>query len=225
MPVLRDGFFAANSSAAGGSLTATGVGAGNSVVIGIAWYSATVTITGVTIASNSNPTLRGTTQTGGPDNARIAWYVLDNVTTAGDLLVSYTLSAGVNSKLLVWDLSGTDTAGAVDGTPAGGSGTTANPSVNATTSVANAAIFAILVNNTANPTAGAAYTQENTGTHATWYEAAEYDIDAGAAGTNAVDWTVGASTWVMHTIAIKPAAAPPPPPPSSSYYLGSDLYF
>ena len=204
--VARVGFDAVNSSAAGGALSLT-ASAGDTIIVGIGWYSTTVTITGVTVSSNSDATVRGSTQTGGPSDGRIAWYVLDNVTTGGALTVSYTLSGAVNSKGIAWAVSGANTSSAVDTTQGGTNAGSANPSVSITTANANSAIFAMQINGSGVPDAGSGYTLEDTETHAVWYEAAEYDIDVGAAGSKTVDFVEGSSNWVMHAIAINTAAA------------------
>lgn len=205
MAIVREAFATAKTSGlASGSATIATWAAGETCVALINWYG-TVTLNTVTMAGESNLTILGSPQTGGPNNGRSQWAVLNNVTGTGSKAVTANFSASTDFNVTIWRLSGTDTSGAADGSPAGATGTSTTPSVGITTSVANAAIFAGISSDGSQPSApGSGYTLE-TLANAYWYDGAEYDIDVGAAGSKTVDATITSGLWIINALAIKPA--------------------
>ena len=182
--------------------------AGDTCLINVRWYG-TQTISTLTFTGESNPTVLGSPQTGGPDNARSQWALLSNVTGTGSKTAAVTLSGTpLQVCMAMWRLSGCDTAGAEDARN-GATSTSSTPSVSVTTNTASTAIFAMMSNNNGPATAGGAYTQE-TVVDAHRYDDCEYDIDAGAAGAKTVDFSLGGSgLWVINAIAIKAPSTGP----------------
>jgi hypothetical protein len=209
MAIVRE-LYDNGGSSASGVCTATIAtwAAGDTCVANIRWYG-TQTLTGVTLTGESNPTILGSPQTGGPNDARSQWVILDDVTGTGSKTLTATLSAaGGSHAVTMWRLSGCDTAGAEDARN-GATGTSAAPSVSVTTVTAGAAIFAILSNDNGEATEGGAYTPE-TVDNIFQYDSGEYDIDAGSDGSKTVDFSLGGSgTWVINAIAIKAAGGAP----------------
>jgi hypothetical protein len=205
MAIVREGF--ADGPGSGSTAVFVSVpswAAGNTCLINVRWYG-TVTISSITMDGESNPTLLGSPQTGGPNNARSQWALLSNVTGTGTKEIDVTLSGSPDQAVMcAWRLSGCDTSGAEDARN-GASGTSAAPSVSVTTTQSGSAIFAVVSNDNGEATAGGAYTSE-TLINGFQYDSGEYDIDAGTAGSKTVDFSLGGSgTWVINAIAIKAA--------------------
>jgi hypothetical protein len=142
------------------------------------------------MTGESNLTLLGSPQTGGPDNGRNQWAVLDSVSGTGSKTITANMSGStVTVGIWVWRLSG----GGSHGAPVGTSGTGSTLSVNVTTTAANAALFGGGISDNGAFTAGAPTYTKETGGGYRWYDGVEYDIDAGSVGTYAVDATTSGS--------------------------------
>jgi hypothetical protein len=213
MAIARDDFNDGTSSSASSATATIGTwAAGDTCLVNVRWYSATQTLSSVTLTGESNLSILGSVQTGGPSNARSQWALLSNVTGTGSKTATATLSGNPDQMAVtMWRLSGCDTAGAEDARN-GASGTSAGPTVSVSTSQSGSAIFAILSNDNGEATEGASYTPETIG-NIFQYDSGEYDIDAGAAGSKTVNFTLGGSgTWVINAIAIKAAGGAEPDP-------------
>lgn len=166
----------------------------------------TETISSITVTSESSMTLVGTPSRNPTSNwsAQVAY--LADTTTAGNKTILISLSGGLLRNSYAWhyEVCGSGSGIALDGF-GNTNGSTANPTVNVTTGLANSAIFAVLHNNTATPTAGSGYTGVNTA----WfnYEAAEYKLNAGAANTYAANWTLAAAQWTIAAAGFKAVSA------------------
>lgn len=206
MAIARVDFNEGASSSAPSATAAIGTWAvGDTALVNVRWYG-TPTLSSVTLTGESNLTLLGSPQTGGPDNARSQWALLSNVTSTGAKTAEATLSAAPDQMCVaMWRLSGCDTTNAEDARN-GASGNSSTASVSVTTATAGAAIFAIMSNGAGDGTPGSGYTAE-TIADIFWYDSGEYDIDAGASGAKTVDFSLGGSAiWVINAIAIKPAS-------------------
>lgn len=180
------------------TVTVAGWSAGEQCACLVLWYG-TQTLSSVTMTGESNLTILGSPQTGGPDNGRFQWAVLDSVTGSGSKDIVATLSATPTSiSCFVWRLQ----SGGSHGTPVGATGNSADGSVNLTTTVANAMILAGLTSNGGTSTAGAGYTKETVVVDGYWYDGAEYDEDVGAQGSKTVSMTHASGTWVISAIEI-----------------------
>lgn len=201
MAISRVGFYTSPSSFSTVAATATGVTAGDTLLIGVMWYHSTATISSVTVTSNSAATIRGTKigPASGVNDANLAWYMLDNVTTGGSLTVTVTFSTPVNSNLAVWDLSGA-AATAYDTSASAGETTSANATVSLTAAGNSGALFGISISNGADQTAGSGFTAETTGNQF-YYESAEYQLGAGS-GSKTIAFTNTSSTWIIHAISL-----------------------
>lgn len=208
MAITREGFFTAPSSFSTVAATATGVAAGDTLLIGVMWYDASATVSSVTVTSNSNATIRGSKigPASGVNNANLAWYMLDNVATGGSLTVTVTFSTAVNSNLAVWRLDGAATT-AYDTSASAGETTSANATVSLTAASNSGALFGISISNGADQTAGSGFTAETTGNQF-YYESAEYKLGAGS-GSQTIDFTNTSSTWVIHAISLLNDGAAP----------------
>lgn len=198
--VTRAAHNAGLNSGTSGSVTVnvTGWSAGEQCVVLMLWYG-TQTVTSVTMTGESNLTVLGSPQTGGPDNGRLQWAVLDSVTGSGakDIVANLT---GTPASFTVW-VWRVQNAGS-HGTPVGGSGSGTTMSVNVTTTVANAMILSGGTSNGGTSSAGAGYTKETIQTDGYWYDGSFYDEDVGAQGSKTPDATMASGTWVFSAIEI-----------------------
>jgi hypothetical protein len=217
MSIVREAFIDGTPSAATPATATIGTWAvGDTCLVNVRWYG-TQTLDSVTLTGESNLTLIGA-QTGGPLNSRSQWAVLESVTGTGSKTATANLSASPTNEMCVamWRLSGTDTAALVN-TNNGASGTSAAPTVSLTTTAAGCAIFAVTTNDNGEATVGSGYTDEAIANIA-WYDTAEYDIDAGGAGSKTVDFSLGGSGgWVINAIAIKAAGGAATAPDESDW--------
>lgn len=178
---------------------------GRGCVAMIVWQSATETISSVTVSGESNMTLVGTPSSTSNDwKTQIAY--LGSVTTGASKTVTVNFSAAVASYVFIQELHDGSNGGiALDGFGNAFNNASTNPTVNVTTSAANSAIFAVLSDHTSDPTVGGSYTELN---ETAWYgyEASMYDLDAGAAGTYAANWTAASGSWSIAAAGFKPSA-------------------
>jgi hypothetical protein len=131
---------------------------------------------------------------------------LGTVSSGGSKTITVTFSGAVSSYVFLQELHDGSNGGiALDGSCNASNAASANPTCNVTTGSANSAIFAVLESIDTDPTVGANYTQLN---ETAWYqwEASEYDLDAGAAGTYAADWTAASGRWTIAAAGFKPAS-------------------
>lgn len=185
------------------AVSPTGVTAGQAILVGLQWYGAT-TVTSVTVSSNSNATLVGSAAgpASGVNNARMAWYLLDNVTTGGSLTVQVTYSGNCDNHMNAWVLSGTG-ALSYDTSNSAGETTSANASVSLTAGANSDGLFGMCMSNGAEPTAGSGFTAETTGNQF-YYESVEYKLGAGS-GSQTIDFAHSSSTWLIHALSIADA--------------------
>lgn len=201
-PVVGTGSASPTNLALNGANAPT---AGRSLVVGVVWSLSGITLTSVTLTGESNLT-RLTTQTGsvsGVDySANIAY--LSNITSSGNKTVGCNFSGTPDAvTLFAIELIGGDTSALYDNAEAGAAGTSASPSVNIVTNTANACIVGLIGagNSTTNP--GGNYTRITLTNVENWEEGS-YDLDAGAAGTIAYDWSLGGSAaYVLKCAAFK----------------------
>lgn len=110
----------------------------------------------------------------------------------------------------VLEFSGYATTSVLDGSGTTASGGPSSPSSSITTGQANSLIVAATSTNSGAATAGANYTMESTDTFI-GYQAVEYDLDAGAAGSITVNFTDGgAGGWALAAAAFKVATGGSP---------------
>lgn len=185
-------------------VTINGVSAGNQLVIAARWYHATATISSITISGESNATVHGSpTKNASLNNATGQIASLANVTSGGNKTITCTFSADLSSAggITVMEVSGGDTAAFFD-VEAGSTGNSTNPTTSLTTSNANEMIVAVQSNGSADATAGSGYTLialPNT----FWFDEAEYNLDAGVAGSKTVDFAAGSAQWMVKAAAFK----------------------
>lgn len=204
---VREDFDETTSSSAGNTVSVANTAVGDCLLAIVSWASATNTLDSITVTSESNMTLIGSPQGGGPSSDQVQWAILDDITTSGAKDVVATFSAANQSLMGVWRLSGCNPGSMVDVSNAT-NGTGTNPSVSLTTTVANAAVFGYVTNNGSESATntGAGYTDEPIANYQ-WYATAEYDLDVGATGSKTVDFTNGtSSTYVITAIALDAGA-------------------
>lgn len=179
------------------SVTINTWAAGETCLAAILWYG-TQTISSVTMTGESNLTVLGSPQTGGPDSGRVQWAVLDSTSGTGNKTIEVTMSGTPAAlQLHVWRLSG----GGSHGTPVGASGSSGTLSVSVTTTADAAALFGCGVTNGGTWSAGTGYTKESV-FDGYWYDGAEYDIDVGTAGSKTVNATASSGTWCWSAVEI-----------------------
>lgn len=195
-----------SSSVSSASVTLTGWAAGDSCLVGIHFNVSGTTISSVTLAGESNPTLApASAQTGGPNNGKVQFAYLSNVTGSGSKQLTVNTSASCDISVEVWRLTGADTSGMLD-TTAGASGSSTTPSVSITTANANEAIFAIGTSDGSDPSGVASgYTDETGILNSSWYDFGIYNLDVGTAGSKTPSCTISSGTWCWLAIAVKPA--------------------
>ena len=183
------------------------VDAGDSIVVGALWGHATVTLSSINISGESDATLLTARGPVAPDNTRSILGYLSNVTSGGSKTVTFNMSGTVSGAGLgvAVAFAGGNTSGFFDVEGfANGTGTTA--SVNLTTSLSNALIFALANSNNGDLTAGGGYTAINLSNARHWYIEGQYLAGAGAAGTKTVSMTTGGSgAWTINAAAFKSA--------------------
>jgi hypothetical protein len=169
-------------------------------------------------------TVLGAPQTGTMfQDARCQWAVIDSVTASGNKTATVTLSGTSNAvKIDLWRISGAN----AHGTPVGANGNSTTPSVNVTTTVANAAIFAGGVTDGGSYTAGSGYTKETINADSYNFDGVEYDIDVGAVGSKTVNATATSGQWIWNAIEIyQSAPVITAHPGNQTVYLGQQASF
>lgn len=187
------------------SVVLAGCTAGNSIVVGVRWYEAT-TISSITITNESNATLHGSAQAGGPDAGTLQFASLAEVTQSGDKTINVTMSGATDfGRVFAMEVSGGDTTDFFD-VEGGATGTDTTPEVSITTTVDGCLIVGQCISNISDPAAGTGYTGIALA-NSFQQDAGEYDLDAGTAGAKNVDFTVSnTGNWVVKAAAFKPAA-------------------
>jgi hypothetical protein len=196
------------SNEASQSASLTGVSAGNSLVVAVIAENASgITVSSITITSESNATLHGSefNCTTGGRVQMMRFGSLGNVTTGGNKTITATLSAAPSQfAIFAAEISGGDTSAFFDavGTGTTGSGTTISDSI--TTGSANSSVFCFVAADGSEPAAGTGYTGI-TVTNMFWYHEGQYDIDVGGAGAQSPQMTQSSGNWGMLSAAFKTA--------------------
>ena len=164
-------------------------------------------ITSITVTGESNMTLLGTHARSGVNHSTQMAY-LPAMTSSGNKTITATISQENQpvKKLIVQEVYDDVTGEIVEDGVANGLGTAANPSINLTTGTDNDAILAVLISEGSEPTTGTGFTLLHSGASFA-YERAQYDLDAGTAGSVAVGWTTpGTGDWSIAAAAFKGVA-------------------
>ena len=188
------------------SLTA---GRGLVCAVGVRDFSGTSSSVDSISDGTTNFTLIGTYQFNDTNNFGIGIGYLPAQAGGGNktITATFTSADGASASAVIWcaELYDSVTGGiAVDGT-GNATGNSTAPTVNVTTGSANSAILSFVVASL-DPTVGAAYTSLVSNA---WflYEESEYDLDAGAAGTYAADWSMSSAQWVIAAAGFKASAS------------------
>lgn len=189
----------------------TGVGSGESVVIGAAWRNAdTATISGVDIEGQAASSQ--SQQSNAATDVKHQFWTLASTSSSGDKTVTVTWTAAGLGVCYAASLSGTDTGDLVD-TLVSVTGSTDPITGSITTGAANNAIFVLASSVTIIDAPGANYT--NISLINFWlYEEGEYDLDAGAAGSKTVDMSlVEDQQWAFQALSLNAAGGGGGSPP------------
>lgn len=187
----------------------TGCTAGNSIVIEVIWYHATVTISNITISGESNATVHGSpTKNASGSNMTHQFASLAEVTSSGDKTITVTFSGSADAgHIWAMEVSGGDTSDFFEAS----NGSTGN-STNGSTTIDTAASGSLIVGgwsgNNGDATAGSLYTQVVV-PNISWWDEAEYDLNAGSAGTKTVDFIHDSGQWVATAAAFNVLPDPP----------------
>ena len=179
---------------------------GRGVIAMVIWQqTGGETISSVTVSGESNMTLIGT-----PSVLAIGWTTqmayLGTVTSGGSKTITVNFSGSVSSYVFLQELHDGSNGGiALSGSGNASNAASANPTVDVTTDAANAAILSVLTHIDTDPSVGANYTSLATSAFFQWEET-EYDLDAGAAGTYAANWTASSGRWTVAAAGFKPSA-------------------
>lgn len=180
---------------------------GRGVIALVVWQQTSgETISSVTVSGESNMTVIGT-----PSVLATGWTTqlayLGTVTSGGSKTITVNWTGAVNSYVWLQELHDGSNGGiALDGFCNASNAASADPTCNVTTGSANSAILGALESHDADPTVGANYTQLNETAFYSW-EASEYDLDAGAAGTYAANWTAASGRWSIAAAGFKAAGS------------------
>lgn len=183
-----------------GTVVITGTTAGCSLIVGARWDTPAANISSVTVSGESNATVRGTKATSGsaPDGA-CQFASLHSLTTGGSHTVTANMSTSTGIELVAIEICGGtmtfDTAG-------NGAGTGANASINLTTAADDDFVIGIKLDVTSTGTSGSGYTTITLNELA-YNDVGEYNLAAGTAGTEAVNWTSTAGAWMICAMAGK----------------------
>lgn len=197
-----------NANSATIAVTLTGVNSGELVVIGGYWQTHSF----VSLSVNTGEAIDRTKVESFSTSQRsvLAWF---KATSTSSKIITLTVSFANTASKLVWAKSyaytGTDFA--FDATASLVSSGTA-PSVSVTTDTANDLAIGWIVNANFDCTVGANYTALSIPDDSTNYflDAGE-DLDAGSAGSTAIDFTTinGSTTWLLIGIAFKEISTAP----------------
>jgi hypothetical protein len=192
-------------AAANGTTNAPGayvLTAGRGVIALVEWQQTSgETISSITVSGESNMTLIGTPSVN-TNKFTTQMAYLGSVTSGGSKTITVNFSGSVPSYVFLQELHDGSNGGiALDGSGNAFSDASTNPTVNVTTGSANSAIFAVL-ESFSDPAVGANYTELN---ETAWYqyESTMYDLDAGAAGTYAANYTAASGGWSIAAAGFK----------------------
>lgn len=207
---LVSGPFNATVSGSTITLTVTGTNAGDALVIGIRFNSATITVNSVTVSGESNATLhtlyRHTGMAGTPS---LQFASHPELTAGGTKTVTITFSSAPSAGsagAFALCLSGQNKSSFFDAEAMNNVGGSSNTHVSLTTSANNAAIVAQCVSNSADGTQGAGFTLIPLA-NLNYYDSAEYQLDAGLAGARNVPFGAIYGGWIIHAAAFKASGA------------------
>ena len=177
---------------------------GRGLVAMILWQQASGdTISSITVSGESNMTLIGT-----PSVLATGWTsqmaYLGSVTSGGSKTITVTFSGSISASYGFFQElhDGSNGGIALDGFCNASNAASTDPTCNVSTATANSAIFAVSESHDADPTVGANYTQLSEIAFFSW-EASMYDLDAGAAGTYAANWTAASGRWTIAAAGFK----------------------
>jgi len=153
-------------------------------------------------------TLQGSAQATS-NNSKLQFATLNALSSGGDKTITITMShtAGANNQASAFavELTGTDTSDVFDAVN-GSTATSSSPSTSVTTGQTGNAIFALAVADSTGSGdfgAGSEYTLISLTDSSNRQFQGEYDLDAGAAGTKTVDFTLGGSqTWAVAGLSV-----------------------
>jgi hypothetical protein len=183
-------------NAASVNLTINGCTAGNAIIFGAYWSDPSTTISSATLTGESNGTLIGTAphNSGSNGDAKCQLGYFQNLAAGGNKTLTINFSGAPANGLGIWafEVSGGSTTALLDAHNEG-TGTSGTPSISVTTTAANDLLVGIVAGGTgADPSAGSGFTIIAV-TQFGVRNAGEYKLDAGAAGSKSVDFTLGTS--------------------------------
>lgn len=207
---FQDGIIRSGSGFNTNYSTGVSVNVGDTIVAIFRWAHGSDAITAIpiTCTGESNLTLIGGHVGPGPNGTYSQWAILKSATASGTKTIGCTPTGTADNGYCVcgWVLSGVHSDGN-DGTGSNASGTGTTPSVGVTTSLSNGAILALMQTDIGSDLSlpGTGYTEETTLQNLYGPEAAEYNLNVGAAGAKTVNATIPSGAWIIHALAIKSA--------------------
>lgn len=208
------------------TLTLTGVGVANGIIVGISMLSTTITVSSVACSGEANlvdtKAIDRITSGSGCTGSKQFFY-LDETTSSGTKTITITLSAG-NSAIEAWAIAVDGPIEFVAGSDVIATGSSAAQSVSLGSLPANSIIIASAISGYANGdlTADAAFTGI---TLSNWDGnfGGEYDLDSGAAGTKTADMTTaGSGPWAIKAAAFSAPSAPAPEVDQNAFRFRED---
>lgn len=194
--------------------TLPNVDVGDNIILGLVWFvsggGGTARISSITCTGESNLTVHAPTLHDQLANGSY-WVAhqfasLANCTASGTKTITVTMTANCSSfSGFAMAVAGGATSSYYDA-GANATGSSANPTASVTTTADNDLLVALQTNNGADPTAGSGYTLVSV-SNSNLYDQGEYKLDAGAAGSKTVDFTLGSTTWMVTAAAFKAGAA------------------
>lgn len=194
-------------------VTLAGTTAGRSVIVGVCWESTTITLNSVTCTGES-VNLVGSPTTGG--GARVQLAYVAELSSGGSKTFTANFSSSVaGAGIFAIEFAGGLASSFLD-TSVNATATGTNPSTTLTTGQNNCLVIGVQVNTTGVATSGAGYT--NIAGTSSWskFFKAQYKLDAGAAGSNTVDWSNASSnTWIIQAASFNTVSSSPTITPST----------
>ena len=188
-------------------VTLVGTTAGRSVIIGVCWESSAITLDSVT-CSGESVNLVGTPASSSGQRAQLAY--VSELAGGGSKTFTANFSSSVSGAgIFAIEFAGGYPASFLD-TSVSDTGTSANPSTSISTGANNCLIVGIEVNSSGSPTVGSGYTNIAGTSSWTKFFKAQYNLDAGSAGSKTVDWVNATSnTWIIQAASFNTLSASP----------------
>jgi hypothetical protein len=179
---------------------------GQSILVGVTWGNpSSRLLTSVTCSGEQNLTLIGSPVVDGTLGQAVQFAYLSKVLAAGNKTITINFDGACDGDWWIMSYAGADLQQFYDlGTLANASGNSAAPSVNVVPVMDNSLIVGYAANNPGGFTVGGAYTVLAGGS-SFQIVSAEDDVDGGAAGSRAVNYTSTSSAWLMVGLAFRPA--------------------